>query len=247
MVPCSSKTEPVPPPDLAGNMKEGKARNPMAVGIALALVIAVAFGGIYFLVWKGPQELITTTSESTVKTANAGYDLLKRAAKDIYRALQFEPKVTIGGETVHGPAVQMTEIATASKDFQHTYNYQVDWAGSTKRLELKGDFTAKAGFKVDESFRMEIAEDGSTVTLHHKEPQLLSCELKKLHVLKDEDGWWNKLQPKERESAQNELLRRAREKALDDDLKTKSVENLLERLAPLQQKHSFTTGSRVLP
>jgi hypothetical protein len=228
-------------------MKEGNATKPLAIGIAIALVIAAIFGGIYFLVWKGPQELITTTSETTVKTANAGYDLFKRAAKDIYRALQFEPKVTIGGETVHGPAVPITEIATASKDFQHTYNYQVDWAGSTKRLELKGDFTAKAGFKVDDSFRMEISEDGSKVTLHHKEPQVLSCELKELHVLKDEDGWWNKLQTKERESAQNELLRQARERALDDDLKTKAVENLLERLAPLQQEHSFATENKVLP
>jgi hypothetical protein len=219
----------------------------LGIGVAIALVIATVFGGIYFLVWKGPQEVITTTTTTTVNTVNAGYVLFKRMAKDVCRALQFEPKVTIGGETVYGPANQITEIATASKDFNHTYTYQVDWAGSTKRLELKGDFTAKAGFPVDGSFMMEISEDGSKVTLHHKEPELLSCELKKLHVLKDEDGWWNKLQPKERESAQNELLRKARERALDEDLKATATENLLERLKPLQEKYSFTTESEVLP
>lgn len=228
-------------------MKENKATNSLAKGIGISLVIAAVFGGIYFLVYKGPKEVAGATKDGVIETANKGYDLFKRACGDFYRALQFEPKVTIGGETVYGPANQITEIATASKDFNHTYTYQADWAGSTKRLELKGDFTAKAGFPVDGSFMMEISEDGSKVTLHHKEPELLSCELKKLHVLKDEDGWWNKLQPQERESAQNELLRRARERALDDDLKTTATENLLERLKPLQEKYSFTTESEVLP
>lgn len=228
-------------------MKENKATNSLAIGVAIALVIAAVFGGIYFLVWKGPQEVITTTTTTTVKTVNAGYDLFKRAAKDIYHALQFEPKVTIGGETVHGPATQIAEIATASKDFNHTYTYEASWGGSTKRLELKGDFTAKAGFPVDGSFVMEISEDGSKVTLHHNDPELLSCELKKLHVLKDENGWWNKLQPQERESAQNELLRRARESALDADLKATATENLLDRLKPLQEKYSFKTDNQVLP
>ena len=222
-------------------------KKPLAIGIAIALVIATVFGGIYFLVWKGPQEVITTTTTTTVKTVNAGYDLLKRGAKDIYRALQFEPKVTIGGETVYGPATQIAEIATATKDFNHTYTYEVSWAGSTKRLELKGDFTAKAGFPVDGSFVMEISEDGSRVTLHHKEPSLLSCEMKKLYVLKDEGGFWNKLQPQERESAQNELLRRARERALDADLKATATKNLLDRLAPLQNQYSFETKSEVIP
>lgn len=228
-------------------MKESKATSSLAIGVAIALVIAAVFGGIYFLVWKGPQEVITTTATTTVNTANAGYDLFKRMSNDAYRALQFEPKVTIGGETVYGPADPVAEIATASKDFNHTYTYQVDWAGSTKRLEIKGDFTAKAGFPVDGSFTMEISEDGSRVTLQHREPQLLSCEMKKLYVLKDEDGWWNKLQPKEREAAQNELLRRARERALDADLKATATENLLERLRPLQEKYSFAAESAVLP
>lgn len=221
-------------------MKQKTSSSCLSMGIALCLVIAVACGGIYFIFFKGPVDASTSA-------ANNGYVLFKRAAKDIYQALQFEPKVTIGGETVYGPATQIAEMVTASKDFSHTYTYQVDWAGSTKRLEFKGDFTAKAGFPIDGSFTLEISEDGSKVTLHHNEPQLLSCEMKKLYVLKDENGLWNKLQPKERESAQNELLRRARERALDADLKATATENLLERLRPLQEKYSFTIESEILP
>lgn len=228
-------------------MKENKAINSLAIGVAISLVIVVVFGGIYFLMWKGPKEIVETTKDGTIEVVNSGYDLFKRACKDIYQALQFEPKVIIGGETVYGPANQIAEIATASKDFQHTYTYEANWAGSTKRLELKGNFTAKAGFSVGDSFTMKIAEDGSKITLQHKEPKLLSCEMTKLHVLKDENGWWNKLQPQERESAQNELLKRARKLALDDDLKNKATQNLLERLHPLQSKHSFKTESKIIP
>jgi hypothetical protein len=229
-------------------MKENKAINSLAIGIAISLVIAAVFGGIYFLVWKGPKEVAGATKDGVIEAANKGYDLFKRAGGDIYRALQFEPKVTIGGgETVYGPAIQITEITTATKDFSTTYPYKVTWAGSTKELELKGDFTAKAGFPIDGSFMMEISKDGSKITLQHKEPQLLSCEMKKLYVLKDSDGFWNKLTPQERESAQNGLLRRARERALDADLKATATERLLERLKPLQEKYSFTTESEVLP
>lgn len=222
-------------------------KKPLAIGIAASLVIATVFGGIYFLVWKGPQEVVVTTGGGIGKALDKAYDLLKRASGDIYHALQFEPKVTIGSETVYGPATQIAEIATATKEFNHTYIYENTWGGSTKRLELKGDFTAKAGFPVEGSFVMEVAEDASKVTLHHKEPKLLSCELTKLHVLKDEDGWWNKLQPQERETAQNELLRQARELALDADLKAAATENLLERLKPLQEKYLFNVENQILP
>ena len=100
---------------------------------------------------------------------------------------------------------------------------------------------------MDESFVMEISEDGSKVTLHHEEPILLSCEMTKYYVLEDKGGIWNKITNQERQSAVNELTRRARKRALDDDLISTATENLLERLKPLQQEYSFTTESRVLP
>lgn len=228
-------------------MNQSKSAHTLAIGIAISLVVVVLFGGVYFLIYKGPKEVTGATKDGVIEAANSGYDLLKRAGKDIYHALQFEPKVIIGSATVHGPATKMTEVVTASKSFQHTYTYEASWAGSTKRLELKGDFTAKAGFPLDESFSMVISEDGRTVTLRHKEPDVISCELTELHVLKDEDGWWNKIQPQERESAQNELLRQARKAAGESDLLSTASENLLERLAPLQNQYSFSTKSEVIP
>jgi len=228
-------------------MNQGKVTHTLAIGLSISLVVAAIFGGFYFLMYKGPKEVVGATKDGVIDVANEGYSLFKRAGKDLYQALQFEPKVIIGSSTVHEPAIKQTEIVTASKTFSHTYTYEATWGGSTKRLELKGDFTAKAGFPLDDSFSINISEDGKTLTLRHKAPDLISCEMTKLHVLKDESGWWNKIQPQERESAQNELLRQARKVARNSDLLSTASENLLERLVPLQNKHSFAMKSELVP
>ncbi len=73
--------------------------------------------------------------------------LFKRAAKDFYQALEFQPKVTIGEKVEYGPATDLTEIVAAEKHF-----------------EIKGDFVAKAGFPIDDTFGLNISPDGKTVT-----------------------------------------------------------------------------------
>lgn len=221
-------------------MNTSSARHTLAKGISLSLILAVLFAGAYFLFLRG-------TKDVAVEAANDGYDLLKRAGKDLYHALQFQPKVVVGERTVLGPAKEVTEAVTASKTFDHTYIYEVSWAGSTKRLELKGDFTAKAGFPIDDSFSLNISEDGKTVTMRHSLPKLISCEMTKIHVLKDEDEYWNKIQPSEREAAQNTLIQQARRVAETSDLMATAAQNLVERLAPLQQQHSFVAKNEVLP
>jgi hypothetical protein len=228
-------------------MSQSKSSNVLAIGVSISLVIAAVFGGAYLLMVRGPKELAGATKDAAVEAANSGYDLFKRAANDFYQALQFEPKVTIGSATVHGPATGEAAIVTASKSFQHTYTYEATWAGSTKRLELKGDFTAKAGFPLDDSFSMDISEDGRTVTLRHKPADVISCEMTRVESLRDENGWWNKLEPQERESAQNELLRQARNAARESDLLGVASEKLVERLVPLQNRYSFQTKSEIVP
>jgi hypothetical protein len=218
-------------------MKDNTPANTLAVGIAIALVIGAAAMCFVFTV--------KSSAKTAVETANGGYELFKRVSKDLYIALQFEPRVTVRNETVHGPAVRVEQIVTAAKDFKDTYSYEVSWAGSIKKLELTGEFRAKAGFTLNDSMEIEFSDDGKTVTLRHGEPELISCELTRLQVGRDESGWWNKLQPKDREAAQNELLRLARSRALDVDLKDTAIRNLVDRLKPLEQKYSFSAGHQI--
>jgi hypothetical protein len=230
-------------------MSTPSARNTLATGISLALVLTVVLTGAYFLYdksFKGIQETAGATKDGTIDAVERGLEIAKRTAKDVRRALGFEPKGTIGTNTVFGPSTELTEIVTASKTFEHTYTYSVTWAGSTKRLELKGDFTAKAGFAVDDSFSIDISPDGKAVTLRHQQPKLISCDMTKIHILKDENGWWNKIDPSEREKAQNILLEQARSKAIGSDLLAAATQRLLQRLAPLQTQQSLTVSDEAL-
>lgn len=228
-------------------MNTSSTRNTLAKGISTALALSILFGGIYFIVYQGPMQVIGSTKDGTVSVMNEGYDLLRRAGYDLYHALQLEPKVTIATTVVHGPASELTELVTATKDFQCTYLYEVAWAGSTKRLELKGDFVAKAGFPINDSFGLKLSEDGKMVTLQHSPPILISSELKSLTVVKDENGWWNKMTPEDREAAHNSLLQKARTNARNSELMIAATQNLLDRLSPLQEKYSFHTANEVLP
>ncbi|WP_397386029.1 DUF4230 domain-containing protein [Prosthecobacter sp.] len=228
-------------------MNTSNTRNALAKGFSVALVLSILFGGIYILVYVGPIKVVSSTKNEAISAINEGYDLLRRAGSDLYRALQLEPKISIAGTVVHGPATELTELVTATKDFEHTYFYQATWAGSTKRLELKGDFVAKAGFPINDSFGLKLSEDGRIVTVHHSKPILISSELKNLTVVKDENGWWNKLTPEDREAAHNSLLQQARTSAEKSDLMAAATQKLLDRLTPLQEQYSFQTADEVLP
>lgn len=228
-------------------MSNSDERRILAKGISICLILGVLFTGVYFLVWKGPKEVAGATKDGAVEVVNEGYALFKRAGKDLIKALQFQPKVTIGSTTVLGPATELTEVVTASKTFEHGYTYEVSWAGSMKRLEIRGDFLAKAGYPLDDSFSLDLSEDGKTVTVHHGAPRLISCELTRLHVLRDQNGWWNKLKPQEREAAQNTLLQQARAVAADSDLMRTAAGNLMERLAPLGKRHDFVPLEELVP
>lgn len=219
----------------------------LAKGAVTAAVLGVLLTGAYFLIYKGPKEIGGATKDGIVDGLNKGYDLAKRAGGDIATALQFQPKVVVGEKTVLERTSQLTELVTATRLLEHTYSFEHSWAGSTKRLELKGQFMAKAGFPVDESFAVYVSEDGQSVTVRHAAPKLIACELLKVSAIVDENGWWNKLNSDVREAAQNELLIGARKAAAESDLLAEATRNLTERLKPLQQKHSFTIKDGNLP
>ena len=108
-----------------------------------------------------------------------------------------------------------------------------------KLLQLQGQFSVKAGFGLDESLALSISADGSIVTLRHSPPRIISCELQKLVLARDQEGWWNKLTSRDREEAHAALLGSARHAAEESDLLVEAVAMLEARLIPVQQKHSF--------
>jgi hypothetical protein len=221
------------------DMGQQSSRSILAKGISVALIVAVLCGGVYFLMTGFIGATTDAATDLTDTATNKGLEVYREFKGDIVSALQCKPKVTVGSVTVYEPIADNTEIVTATHTFNHTYLYEHSHLRSTKRIKVQGDFTAKAGFPVDDSFSINISEDGQTVTLRHADPSILSCEMSNYRIIEDEDGYWNNVNQDDREYALNQLLETAREKANESALLSVATENLLERMAPMQKKYSF--------
>ena len=108
-------------------------------------------------------------------------------------------------------AKEIMETATTERDLQVKYLYETTWEGSVKSIRLAGEFTAKAGYDHNSfEIKSRIMVLGS--------PSLISCELKHLHQLEEENGLWNKLQDSDRRVCFNRLHELARKQALNQDM-----------------------------
>ena len=209
----------------------------LARGIAAVLIIAALTTAGYVAFVKGPSDLGHQAKEGALDASNRGYDLARRIATDLADALHFRPQVTVDNRTVVEQTTSVAELATVERKFSHTFYWENRWAGSTKKIELKGDFVAKAGYDLSQPFSIAISRDGTAVRATMPRPKVLSVSELREHVLQDVDGIWNKLTPEDRENAKNELLRRAREAVEATDLLSAADAKFMERLEGVVRKN----------
>jgi hypothetical protein len=217
----SSPPHPEPPPS---PRRKDRLISPILLGFAV--ILAVAAAAFYFVVFRGPAVLV----DKGMETAERSYDLARKLAKDVVKALQIQPQVTIGSEVVYEQTKGILELATVERRFAQSYTWEESWLGSTKRIELKGTFVAKAGYDMTQPFVVNISPDGKEVRARVPPPKILSMELLTERVLQDEGGFWNTLNSADRENAGNELLKLARANVEKSNLKTEAEAELLKRL-----------------
>ncbi|MEX1117095.1 MAG: DUF4230 domain-containing protein [Akkermansiaceae bacterium] len=139
----------------------------------------------------------------------------------------------------------MNELSTTQRTFDHTHIWESTWLGSRKRFELKGSFTAKAGYDFTQPFSIDIAKDGKTIRAHMPPAKIHSIEQLKVEVLKDEDGLWNKISTAEHEQAMNDLLRKARTSIEKSDILEQADQAFMSQLKEAIRK-STAPGVEVL-
>ncbi len=118
--------------------------------------------------------------------------------------------------------------------------YQSTWAYSTKTMEMYGVFTAKAGFDLTQPFVVKIQRMPLKVFVKLPQPKLLSLQMDNYHILRDEDGYWNKLDASERESAVTELQKNARQKVLGSPLLAEAKAELEKRIREFVAKDGYS-------
>jgi hypothetical protein len=197
-------------------------RVPRAVSVAFLLVVlTLCAAWLMRSCARMPGEAARAAGEPVV-------ELARRIADGVARRLQFYPEVRIGRETVLQAQTPALELATVRREFTHEYEWEHQWLGSTKRLRLRGNFAAKAGFDLTRDFYLEVDPRDSRVELVWPEPQVLGVEMLSYQA-EETEGFWNKLSAEERTEAVNALLASARESAEQQGDLTAEAQRLLEQ------------------
>lgn len=195
----------------------------LSVSISIAIVLIVLTLCATWLM----RSCARMPGEAASAAAEPAVELAKRIADGVARRLQFRPEVRIDRVTVLAAEVPVLELATVRREFAHDYEWEHQWLGSTKRLRLRGKFAAKAGFDLQEGFRVEVDSRDLQVQADWPAPRVLGVEMTGYEA-EEEEGFWNKLSAEEREQAVNALLASAREAVAKDAGLTAEARRMLE-------------------
>jgi hypothetical protein len=179
--------------------------------ITLAMIVATACA--YFLVVVIPK-----------KALSEQYELAKNIGRDIDRAMQFTPQISIRNEIVLNKQANILELATKSQTFRHEFEWRHTWLGSEKIVRIKGNFVAKAGYDLKQLVSINIESHLVTVTV--PEPKILSVEAIDYQI-EGESGWWNSISDADRSMALKEFTSDAR-KAMEGSELLASARNNFE-------------------
>lgn len=203
----------------------------LALAVGAVLVIAAGASAFYFLAVKAPVEVMHQAKEETFDAAN-------RMAQGFKSVFNFTPRVTVGGVTVVEQANSVVELATVQQDVVVDYHWSQTWLGSTKIMELRGIYRAKAGFSLRDPFQVSV--DAGRITAELPAPVLLSLEMTSYKVLQDDNGWWNKITPEDRENAIAAMHTEARTKAVQAGLLTEAKAKFRGELAEVIKSQAIT-------
>lgn len=192
--------------------------------LLIALII-VASAATYVVVVVIPAEL----AERTYKGA-------RTLGEDIRAAFQVTPEIRVGNTIVLNQQSDVFELAVAQQNFEHRYEWQHSWLGSTKRIFISGTFTAKIGFNLQEKFSITLRDDKAYVVV--PAPSALSVELLGNVTYRDEQGIWNWVDMDDRTRATNAFIRDARRYANNASFVADAKARLERQLRPLLQHYA---------
>ncbi len=205
----------------------------------IVLLIAVALVIRWFVV------------EVPASGAERAIGIAKAVADDVSKTLQFQPTVVVNNRTVIQQDAAVAKLVTIERPLTETHSYEHRWLGSTKRIDVEGDFVLRAGFDLSKPFVIRVDPDSGNVIAELPPAEVLSVELTDLRILRDDDGWINQLTAEDREAAIDTLRDRATLHAMESDLLEEarlSVERRLQTiLASEGREVSFDPEPTPLP
>ncbi len=139
-----------------------------------------------------------------------------------------QPKITIGDRVYFEQTASALELATVTRETHVERDVEHAWLGSTKRLQLRGDYLVRAGFDLRQPFTVRIS--GKRIQVEAPPPRILSVDQTSLEALHFDNGLWNKFSPTEVVEETRELPLLARAKATEAGLQNEALEKFAEEL-----------------
>ena len=139
-----------------------------------------------------------------------------------------QPKITIKNRVYLEQTTETAELATVVRRTQVEHEFMHSWAGSTKRIQLRGVYLVKAGFDLHKNFSVDVRSD--EIDVHLPPAQILGVEEQKVDVLSYENGFWNRISAEDIENELHALPQLAREKAAQAGLTSEAERTLKEQL-----------------
>lgn len=207
----------------------------LALGGA-ALVTGAACAGAWFF---------------AVAPLNRGIALANTLRAGFEEKLNLSPRIDVENTVVFAQNTPVLELVTVRREALVRHDMAETWFGSTKEFGIEATFTARAGFRMDGGFSARIRGGSSTVEFWLPRPEVLAVEMGELSIRKDEDGLWNKIQPRDRERAIRALTKSARREFLATDIleaATREARSRIETVcASMGIQAVFPDGEAPLP
>src|ERR1700754_5353025 len=109
--------------------------------IVVALIIAVVVIAIFWRMETWPARTVRDLSAAFIDVAH------------------LQPKITIKNRIYLEQTAETAELATVVRRTEVEHEFLHSWAGSTKRIQLRGTFLVKAGFDLHKNFSVEVRSD----------------------------------------------------------------------------------------
>lgn len=213
-------------------------QNPWMVGLlsAVLALLLLLIAGVGFVAWWGygvvasVSDHIDRLQTQTIKPIRDQAERLGKLLKSFWP----ESEVTIHDDgRIDVSSEKTSHLVTYIHQFQDQLRYKDRFMGSSKKVEVRGEFRALFGFDIKKSgLKIQYAPDGKTLLCEGLKPEVLAVELipDSLQV-KTDNGWINRVSDEDITHAGRLLLQQARRGMENDvELQKMAVESFLNYL-----------------
>lgn len=193
-------------------------------GTYLSLTLLFLWGALYIaFVWVPARAVRAQAEEANKLTEEIGSTLSK-----VFNLVPESRDRTISFRITETNSIY--ELSTVSRKFTHSYEYATKWLGSKKRINLVGDYEAKAGIDLSTPLKIRVSPNGRVVSIQLPKAKLTSLTTLDEGAVSETSGVWNRISSRDKELALKALRKDAERMLEESDLLQQAEDRCFEQI-----------------